>query len=84
MASELLETLTDGTKVKRLQARMRACDEKDDKGKLCAGHLKRWFESGGGVRQKFGPDPEIYRCQNCHTLYVANPEGEPRSGTLRY
>ncbi len=84
MATELIATLTDGTKVKRLGPQMRACDEKDEKGKLCAGHLKRWFESGDEVRQKFGPDAEIYRCQNCKTLFVSNAEGEPRSGTLRY
>jgi hypothetical protein len=63
---------------------MRACDEKDEKGKLCAGHLKRWYEFSDEVRQKFGPDAEVYRCQNCRTLYVSSSEGEPRSGTLRY
>ena len=35
--SELVATLSDGTKVKRRVPRMRACNEKDAKGKLCAG-----------------------------------------------
>src|ERR1039458_9117160 len=38
--AELVATLSDGTKVKRRIPRMRACSEKDAKGKLCAGHLK--------------------------------------------
>ncbi len=79
-----METLSDGTKVKQRLLRMRACNEKDEKGKLCAGHLKRWYFFGGEVREKFGPGAEIYRCERCHTLYLPNPEEEPRSGTLAY
>jgi hypothetical protein len=82
--SELVDTLSDGTKVKRRIPRMRACDEKDAKGKLCAGHLKRWFSIGEEVRQKFGETAEVYRCQDCKTLYLPNPEETPRSGTLSY
>ena len=80
--SELVDTLSDGTKVKRRIPRMRACDEKDAKGKLCAGHLKRWFSFGEEVQQKFGAAAEIYRCQDCKTLYLPNPDESPRSGTL--
>jgi hypothetical protein len=82
--SELVDTLGDGTKVKRRIPRMRACDEKDAKGKLCAGHLKRWYAPGEEVRQKFGETAEIYRCQDCKTLYLPNPDEAPRSGTLSY
>ncbi len=84
MASELVETLRDGTKVKRRILRMRACDEKDDKGKLCAGHLKRWYFFGDEVREKYGAGAEIYRCDACKTLYLPNPEEGKRSGTLSY
>jgi len=80
--SELVATLADGTKVKRRMLRMRACNEKDEKGKLCAGHLKRWYFGGQELTRKFGS--EIYRCERCKTLYLPNPEEEPRSGTLRY
>jgi len=55
--AELVATLADGTKVKRRIPRMRACSEKDAKGKLCAGHLKRWYFFGGEVQSKFGPKP---------------------------
>src|SRR4029077_9785270 len=44
--AELIDTLSDGTKVKRRIPRMRACNEKDAKEKLCAGHLKRWYFFG--------------------------------------
>lgn len=76
--------LSDGTKVRRRIPRMRACSEKDAKGKLCAGHLKRWYFFGDEVKSKFGADAEIYRCEHCHTLYLPNPGEEPRTRTLSY
>lgn len=83
-APELVDTLGDGTKVKRRLPRMRACNEKDEKGKLCAGHLKRWYFFGGEISRKFGANAEIYRCENCKTLYLPNPGEQPRTGTLAY
>lgn len=82
--SELVETLSDGTKVKRRIPRMRACSEKDGKGKLCAGHLKRWYFFGDEVKRKYGADAEIYRCEHCKTLYLPSLEEEPRTGTLAW
>ncbi|HVP46917.1 MAG TPA: hypothetical protein VMT32_10045 [Bryobacteraceae bacterium] len=82
--SELVDTLSDGTKVKRRVPRMRACNEKDAKGKLCAGHLKRWYFFGDEVKRKFGPEAEIYRCEHCKTLYLPSLEEEPRTGTLAW
>jgi hypothetical protein len=80
----LVDTLSDGTKVKQLALRMRACNEKDEKGKVCAGHLKRWYFFGDEVKQKFGAEAEIYRCENCKTLYLPHSDEAPRSGTLRW
>ncbi len=80
----LVTTLAGGQKVKRRMLRMRACNEKDEKGKICAGHLKRWFFFGAEVAEQFGKDVEIYRCENCKTLYLPNPEETPRTGTLAY
>lgn len=77
-------SLSDGTKVKRRAPRMRACNEKDEKGKLCAGHLKRWFFFGDELKRQFGQDAEIYRCEKCHTVYLPNPEEPPRTGTLAW
>jgi hypothetical protein len=61
---------------------MRACNEKDEKGKICAGHLKRWYFAGDEIKREFGD--EIYRCEHCRTLYLPNLDEAPRSGTLRW
>jgi hypothetical protein len=92
----VVATLSDGHKVKRRILHMRACNEKDAKGKLCCGHLKRWDGYGDEIRQRYGEsgsglrldgagaDPEIYRCERCKTLYVP-AEGEPaRTRTLSF
>jgi hypothetical protein len=81
---QLVSTLTDGRKVKTRLLKQRACNEKDAKGKLCAGHLKRWYAFGAEIAERFGKDAEIYRCENCKTVYLPNPEETPRSGTLAY
>jgi hypothetical protein len=59
--------------VKQLLLRQRACNEKDAKGKICAGHLKRWYFFGEELRQKYGSAAEIYRCEHCKTLYLPDP-----------
>jgi len=83
--ARLVDTLSDGTKVKERIPRMRACDEKNDKGKLCAGHLKRFYDFSEEVAQKFGgKQAEIYRCEHCRTLYLPNPSEAPRTGTLSW
>ena len=68
-------------KVKIKKHGQRSCNEKDAKGKLCGGHLKRWFygddvveEKCGDVRRAWGSDAEVYRCEHCKTLYLPNPE----------
>jgi hypothetical protein len=83
-AAELVATLSGGAKVKRRIPRMRACNEKDAKGKLCAGHLKRWYFFGEEVAARFGANAEIYRCERCQTLYLPALDEEPRTGTLSW
>jgi len=66
-------------KVKEKQPGQRACDEKDAKGELCVGHLKRWYysyaqqltvgEEEASAIKEFGKNAEIYRCERCHTIY---------------
>jgi hypothetical protein len=62
----------------------RACNERNDKGKFCGGHLKRWFYAAdvleqecGDVEKAWGADAEVYRCEFCQTLYLPSPE-DPR------
>lgn len=67
------------TKVKK--PGQRACDEKDAKGKLCVGHLKRWhFHRDSETAKQYGPEAEIYRCERCHTLYQPAPTDSSTAG----
>ena len=75
-------------KVKVKMNLQRSCNEKDEKGKLCAGHLKRWFYTSdileqecGDVEKAYGQQVEIYRCEYCKTLYLPNPD-DPRNGSV--
>jgi hypothetical protein len=68
-------------KVKVKKPGQRACNEKDAKGKLCGGHLKRWYyasdvkeQACGDVEKAWGKDAEVYRCEHCKTLYLPNPD----------
>jgi hypothetical protein len=68
-------------KVKIKKPGQRACNEKNDKGKFCGGHLKRWYYTAdvleqecGCVEKAWGPDREVYRCEFCQTLYLPSPE----------
>jgi hypothetical protein len=67
-------------KVKLKKAGQRACNEKNDKGKFCGGHLKRWYYTAdvlekqcGCAERAWGSDREVYRCEFCQTLYLPNP-----------
>lgn len=78
------ETKVVSPKVKTRKAKQRSCDEKNEKGKLCAGHLKRWFEYPKEIEAVIGKGAEIYRCEFCQTLYRPDPQQQPNSYTLRY
>jgi hypothetical protein len=78
------ETTPAIPKIKVRKHRQRSCDEKDAKGKLCAGHLKRWYDYPKEIERLVGPNAEIYRCEFCKTLYRPDPEQLPHSFTLRY
>ncbi len=73
-------------KIKEKKPGQRACDEKDAKGEVCVGHLKRWYyfephrlaftPEEQEARKVFGDTGEVYRCERCHTVY------RPVSGDL--
>ncbi len=67
--------------VKIKKAGQRACNQKDAKGKLCGGHLKRWYyttdvveKACGDAEKAWGPNAEVYRCEHCKTLYLPYPD----------
>jgi hypothetical protein len=71
-------------KVKVRAPRQRSCDEKDAKGKLCCGHLKRYYEYPKEIAALVGgPMVEVYRCEFCKTLYKPNMAEMSQSYTLR-
>ena len=80
----LICTLSDGTKVKKRKPRQRACNDLLKNGKICAGHLKRWYEFHGEVQGMLDAGNEVYRCERCQTLYLPNDEEVPRTGTLAF
>ena len=47
-------------KVKYKKPLQRACNEKNDKGKFCGGHLKRWFYTADVVEQGCGDVRQAY------------------------
>lgn len=71
-------------KIKLKKATQRSCDEKDEKGKLCCGHLKRWYDYPKEIEALVGAQAEIYRCEFCKTLYKPDTSKPPHSYTLRY
>src|SRR5271154_2297690 len=73
-----------GPKIKPKKPTMRACDEKDAKGKLCCGHLKRWYDYPKEIEALVGKKAEIYRCEFCQTIYKPGHTQAPRSYTIRY
>src|ERR1700723_2913365 len=73
-----------GPKIKPKKPTMRACDEKAAKGKLCCGHLKRWYGYPKEIEALVGKKAEIYRCEFCQTIYKPGHTKAPRSYTIRY
>jgi hypothetical protein len=71
-------------KLKPKKPTQRACDEKDAKGKLCCGHLKRWYDYPKEIEALIGKKAEIYRCEFCKTLYKPSFSKAPHSYTIRY
>jgi hypothetical protein len=77
-------TAPEAPKVKPKKATQRACDEKDAKGKLCCGHLKRWYDYPKDIEALVGGKVEVYRCEFCKTLYTPDRSQPPHSYTVRY
>ena len=71
-------------KIKVRKPKQRACDEKDAKGNVCCGHLKHWYDYPKEVEAVAGKRAEVYRCENCKTLYEPDPGELPRSYTQRF
>lgn len=61
----------------------RACEVKDEKGKMCVGHLKQWNAPTADAIKAAGPGAELYRCERCHAIYRPVPADDSSAG-LRF
>jgi hypothetical protein len=60
------------------------CNEKNEKGKLCNGHLKQTNTAGEDALKHLRGEDVLYRCQSCGALYMGPPLGhvrDPRTQT---
>src|ERR687884_917033 len=62
---------------KRLAPGQTVCNEKNEKGKLCNGHLKQ-LDTQHPSRVYLRGDDTLYRCQACGALYMGPPMGHVR------
>ncbi|MCA1635290.1 MAG: hypothetical protein LC802_16765 [Acidobacteria bacterium] len=62
---------------KRFAVGQTVCNEKNEKGKLCNGHLKEVHTAGEAAKYLRGDDV-LYQCQTCGALYMGPPMGHVR------
>src|SRR5438067_2334081 len=63
---------------KRIVNAQTVCNEKNEKGKLCNGHLKQLRTAGEPSEIHLRGDDVLFKCQACGTLYMGPPLGHVR------
>jgi hypothetical protein len=63
---------------KRITNAQTVCNEKNEKGKLCNGHLKQLRTAGEPAQVHLRGDDVLFKCQTCGTLYMGPPLGHVR------
>ena len=63
---------------KRLTNAQTVCNEKNEKGKLCNGHLKQLRTAGEPAEIHLRGDDVLFKCQTCGTFYMGPPLGHVR------
>lgn len=79
-APSATSALTASTPVvpKRITNAQTVCNEKNEKGKLCNGHLKQLRTAGEAAEVHLRGDDVLSKCQTCGTLYMGPPLGHVR------
>lgn len=79
MAAEatLTQTATPGVPEKITNAQT-VCNRKNEKGKLCNGHIKQLNTGGEEASKHLRGDDVLFKCQSCGTLYMGPPLGHVR------
>lgn len=63
---------------KRITNAQTVCNERNEKGKLCNGHLKQLRTAGEAAEIHLRGDDVLFKCQTCGTLYMGPPLGHVR------
>src|SRR5437870_7528949 len=63
---------------KRITNAQTVCNERNEKGKLCNGHLKQLRTAGEPAEIHLRGDDVLFKCQTCGTLYMGPPLGHVR------
>jgi hypothetical protein len=63
---------------KRITNAQTVCNERNEKKKLCNGHLKQLKTAGEAAVVHLRGDDVLYKCQLCGTLYMGPPLGHVR------
>ena len=63
---------------KRITNAQTVCNEKNEKGKLCNGHLKQLRTAGEAAEIHLRGDDVLSKCQTCGTFYMGPPLGHVR------
>ncbi len=63
---------------KRITNAQTVCNEKNEKGKLCNGHLKQVHTAGEPAEVHLRGDDVLSKCQTCGTYYMGPPLGHVR------
>ncbi|MDQ2855158.1 MAG: hypothetical protein M3R68_02425 [Acidobacteriota bacterium] len=63
---------------KRITNAQTVCNQKNEKGKLCNGHLKQLRTAGEASEVHLRGDDVLSKCQTCGTLYMGPPLGHVR------
>ncbi|HEX5706340.1 MAG TPA: hypothetical protein VFX96_03540, partial [Pyrinomonadaceae bacterium] len=62
---------------KRVAPGQTVCNEKNEKGKLCNGHLKQ-MQTADSSDVHLRGDDALHKCQTCGALYTGPPQGHVR------
>jgi hypothetical protein len=63
---------------KKITNAQTVCNQKNEKGKLCNGHLKQLRTAGEPAEVHLRGDDVLFKCQTCGTLYMGPPLGHLR------
>jgi hypothetical protein len=63
---------------KRITNAQTVCNERNEKGKLCNGHLKQLKTAGEASEMHLRGDDVLFKCQICGALYMGPPLGHVR------